>query len=46
MDVDGLSQHRKAPYISVIREVVMSCTSLNVKNSIMNFIDQFVDFLV
>ena len=26
MDVDGLSQHRKAPYISVIRELVLSCT--------------------
>ena len=46
MDVDGLSQQRKAPYRSLIPELVLSCTSLNVRNSMMNFIDQFVDFLV
>ena len=26
MDIDGLSQDRKAPYISLIRELVLSCT--------------------
>ena len=46
MDVDGLSQHRKAPYLSLIKELVLSCLAINVKNSIMNFSDQFVDFLV
>ena len=46
MDVDGLSQRGKATYISLIRELVLSYLALNVENSIMNFIDQFVDFLV
>ncbi|KXJ23561.1 hypothetical protein AC249_AIPGENE12379 [Exaiptasia diaphana] len=26
MDVDGLSHHRKAPYVSILKELVLSCT--------------------
>ena len=42
-DVDGLSQQRKAPLSG---NWCCHVHALNVKNSIMNFIDQFVDFLV
>ena len=47
MDVDGLFQHRKALYIYILPgNWCCHVHALNVKKSIMNFIYQFVDFLV
>ena len=46
VDVDSLSQRRKAPYRYLLSgNWCCHVHALNVNNSIMNFIDQFVDFL-